>query len=228
MPLRAPEFRSGHRGVSASLLASLALATLAVTPARAGFPPVFDWSIPSQILVVGEDANGVADPLGEFTVVIRDIVGQPVGGVLVIVEFANCSDVRLAVDQRDPDAILNCGNRSVAKTTDGNGTVRFRIVGSSSASPGGPGSPTGCAAIYADGILGGNPRVAILDLAGSDGLAPADISAWLDDFFGPYQPERADYDGNQVLGAGDLSKLLDAFFAAGSTTNLQGGGACSP
>ena len=85
---------------------------------------------------------------------------------------------------------------------------------------------SGTAEIYADGVLLGIPRVAILDLGGCDGVGANDLSIWLADFASGLQPQRSDYDGSETLGANDLSLWLAAFGSNASVTNC--GGAICP
>jgi len=216
--------------LAASLLAVLCGGAHAATPrpALSTTPAPFNWVVPPMIPVVGHDANGVPDARGEVVVFIRDLANLPVPNSLVTLDFSGCPDLRLCTDSHDPDAVLNCALASVSKFTDVNGSARFRVVGCSVGIPGSPGSPWNCARIYADGVLGGSPYVASYDLVGCDGLTPVDISAWLEDFFGGNNPPRADLDGSGDLGAGDLGRFLDAFFASGSLLNCSPGGLCGP
>lgn len=208
--------------------AVLALARFGPAPASAGIidPGPFPWTIPALIPVVGHDAAGTPDPRGEVLIVIRDLANTPIPGSRVILDFSFCSDLSLCSDPHDPDAVVNCVSKTVTKFTDMNGEVRFRVVGCSSAAPGSPGAGAHCARIYADGVLGGFPNVAIYDLTGCDGLHSSDLGAWLTDFFSVAQPNRADYDGDMLLGGTDLSLWLAAFFASNSILNCAGGLPC--
>jgi hypothetical protein len=213
-------------GRSAGLLALVAFACgLTSTAARAQIidPGPLNWDVPSLIPVVGHDANGVPDPRGEIRIVVRDFANLPVGGVVVVLDFSNCAELSLCADPHDPDATVNCAARTVTKVSAANGEVRFRVVGCSTAAPGGPGSGNNCARIYGDGVLAAFPTVAIYDLTGCDGLAPADLAAWLTDFLaGPGNLGRDDYDGSGSTGPADLSPWLEAFFDAQSVENDSG------
>jgi len=220
------------RALLCSGLLSAALAASAHAavprPALSTTPAPFVWDIPAVIPVHGHDAAGVADPRGEFVITIRDLAMNPIPGAIVMLDFVNCSDLRLCVDPHDAGAVVDCGERTLRKITGPNGQATFRVVGCSVAAPGSAGAGTPCARVYADGVLGGSAAVAIYDLVGCDGLAPADASAWLTELFGGLNPLRADYDGNGFVGPADLSRWLDAFFADGSLTNCSNGGACGP
>lgn len=211
---------------AAPMLGALLAALLAASPVRAGVPSPSNWTVPPMILVVGEDGNGIPDSVGEFTIDARDLANQPMAGVLVTIDFSGCNDIRLAANPQDPDAIVDCALRTVSKHADANGIAVFRIAGSCSAPPGSPGSGLHCVPILGDGVVQFYVDAATIDLTGGDGLGPADFSAWLDDFFGGLQPIRSDFDHSGDLGAADLSRMLDIFFASGSITNNQGGGAC--
>ena len=197
-------------------------------PALSTTPSPVVWDIPAVISVYGHDAVGVADPRGEFVITIRDLAMNPIPSAVVTLDFSGCLDLRLCVDPHDPDAVANCGTGTLTKVTDQNGRARFRVVGCSVAVPGSAGASQNCARVYADGVLGGSPSVAIYDLTGCDGLAPADASAWLTDYFGGLNPARGDYDGSEQLGPADLSLWLLAFFADGSLANCSNGGRCGP
>ena len=210
------------------LLLWIALALWLATVARAGLPEPSNWLVPALIPVVGHDAAGNPDRRGEVLIVARDLANTPVPGVQVVLDFGNCAEVRLCSDPHDPDAVVDCARGTIAKITDANGEVRFRVVGCSIGIPGTPGSGYSCARIYGDGVLQTFAAAAIYDLVGCNGLAPPDLSAWLADFFGPYNPARADYDGSGYVGASDFSLLLLAFFAAESIANCAGSGPCAP
>lgn len=224
-----------RRATRALLLSGLLSAALAASvhaaaprPALSTTPTPVVWDIPALIPVYGYDAVGVADPRGEFVITIRDLAMNPVPGALVVLDFSNCADLRLCVDPHDADAVVDCDTRTLRKVTGLNGQVRFRVVGCSVAAPGSAGASTPCARVYADGVLGGSAAVAIYDLIGCDGLAPADASAWLTDLFGGLDPLRGDYDGSGALGPADLGLWLNAFFADGSLANCSSGGRCGP
>lgn len=210
---------------------ALALAAVCSVPSTslAGFPEPANWTTPALIPVVGHDANGVPDSRGGILIVARDLANLPMPGVLVELDFSACTELQLCADPHDPDATVDCGARRVHKFTDQNGEVRFRVIGCSSAVPGTPGASYNCAQILGDGELKASPSVAIYDLTGCNGLGPADLSAWLDDFFGGLDPARADYDGTgSPLGPSDLALWLKAFFDAGSIANCSNGGPCAP
>ncbi|MEO5616233.1 MAG: hypothetical protein ABIS67_00535 [Candidatus Eisenbacteria bacterium] len=215
---------------SAGLMAISSATTHAAPPrpVLSTSPSPVVWDVPPVIPVFGHDAVGVADPLGEFVLVIRDFALNPIAGATVTLDFSSCADLRLCVDPHDASAVVNCAQGTLAKVTDQNGRVRFRVVGCSVAAPGTAGAGASCAAVYADGVLGGFVPVAIYDLAGCDGLAPGDASAWLTDYFSNLSPARGDYDANGQMGAGDLSRWLVAFFANGSVANCSNGGRCGP
>ncbi|MEO5879482.1 MAG: hypothetical protein ABIR22_04905 [Candidatus Eisenbacteria bacterium] len=181
-----------------------------------------------MIPLVGHDAAGSADPVGEVLVVVRDIANRSVPGAVVVIDFSACGDLRLCADPHDPNALVNCANRTVTKVAGLVGEARFRIVGCSIRVPGEPGDGGNCARIYADGDLLAYPSVAIYDLEGCNGLGPPDLSAWLSDYFVGLSPTSGDYDLSYDLGPNDLSLWLTAFFGAGSLANCSNGGRCGP
>jgi hypothetical protein len=197
-------------------------------PALSTTPSPFNWTIPALIPVVGHDANGQPDPRGEIEIIIRDLANNPFPNAVVTLDFSDCADLRLCADPHDPNAVVNCALGNVSKVTDANGAVRFRVVGGSVGTPGQPGTGPNGARVYADGVLGASPTVAIYDLTGFDGLGAGDLAAWLTDYFGGLNPARGDYDNNGIMGASDLGLWLQVYFADGSLSNCSSGGSCGP
>lgn len=207
----------------ACTLVSLSLAF--VPPSNADVPSLRNSSVPACIAVTGHDASGVSDPIGEFTVVERDLANQPVRNGLIVVDFSGVTELRLCTDDHDPNEIVDCGTRTVRRFTDANGVARFRVTGWSVATPGTPGTSWNGGKIFADGVLLGSPSASIYDLDKS-GLSAGDLSAWLADFFSGNNAARDDYDCSGGLGANDLATWLSAYFANGSLANCSPAEAC--
>jgi hypothetical protein len=203
------------------VLASL----LSARPATAGLCFSFaHCSIPSVIHLVGS-SGGVPDAaMGEFTVVVRDLVDRPQVHVSVVVQLA-CDDIQICPNQLDPTMNVNCAQKTVSKYTDETGTARFTIMGSSRAQ-GGASCWNAVGRIFANGVAianggcGADPgvRIAAFDLDGSGGLGPSDVSVWLSDFASNTDSAwtRSDYNGDGRLGPSDLSIWLKAFAAGAS------------
>jgi len=228
-------------GRRACVLLTLLLISTLPTAARGSVPSPANSIVPTHISLVGT-SNDIADPAGGFTVFLRDLANIPIEGALIVVDFSQCSDVRLCADPHencgigglsttgggcfpfgdDTCEVVDCLTRTIRKHANCAGTATFRIVGNSIGSISGPGSPPRCAGVYSDGVLIGSPSVSIYDLNGG-GVSASDLSTWLQDFFGPYNPLRSDYNGNGAVDAADLSSWLINFFGAGSAsgcTNL--------
>jgi hypothetical protein len=188
-------------------------------------PGPINATVPAMIPIVGHDAAGVPDPIGEFTVSVRDLANNPVAGAAIVIDFSQCTELRLCASDHDPNVIVDCANRRVMRTADASGTARFRVMGWSTAGPAGPGAPYNSAHIFADGVLLNHPSVAIHDLD-TGGLGAQDLSRWLADFFSGQNLARDDYDATQTVGVSDLSMWLKAYFAAGSPANCSPEGPC--
>ena len=188
-------------------------------------PPPNNSVVPALIPVVGHGASGLPDPTGEIEVIVRDFSNQLVPGALVVLDFGDCTELRLCADAHDPGVTVDCATRTVRRSSDASGSARFRVMGWSVAAPGTPGAPVHSAMVFADGVLLGRPTVAIYDLD-AQGLGAADLADWLRDFFSGLDPARGDYDGSGALSASDLSKWLTAYFAGGSVANCSPEGPC--
>jgi len=204
----------------------LAALTFAITPpARGDVSSPANSTTPHCISVVGHDASGVPDPIGEFTVINRDLANQTIKNALIVVDFSDCPELRLCADQHQPGVIVDCSNRSVRRFTDANGRATFRVAGWVVATSAPPVAPYNRAKIYAEGVLLGTPSIQIYDLDGN-GLGAADLSVWLEDFFSGNNLHRGDYDCSGSLGANDLSQWLTAYFANGSPANCSSAEVC--
>jgi len=180
--------------------------------------------VPCGITLVGT-TGGIADPRGQFRIVVRDLANNPVPNCEVMIDFGACKpDIRIATHQPHQGLRVECdaNGARVFATTDANGTIVARIVGAASAGPGGPAAAGfKCATVYAGRAILGSINVAAFDLNGGGGSNPADVSLFLQDFFEGGYKGRSDYDCSNAITPADLSLLLQAGFGAGS---LQSGG----
>ena len=205
-------------------IAPFALIMLA-TVARAKVPSPANCDVPRTLLLVGRGADGTADPIGDYRVVVRDAANNPEDGAQVTIDFSDCTEDRIGTDQ-SPLAGANCPTHSVISSgvTAADGSIHLRVVGWADhrVSP----MASGQLKVLADGVvIAMFCRVAALDQDGG-GMGASDLAAWLDDFFHAPNAIRSDFDGDGSLTARDLSTWLGAFFAGGSV--LGGGPSTCP
>ena len=200
------------------------------TDATTGIPSPANSTVPNGILLVGLK-NGVPDPLGLFTVTVRDLANNPLANISVEVDFANAPDIDIASSQPYSGLTVRCLQHSVSALTNVSGVASFIIVGSSAGrlDLGGGGALSGGARVRVGGTLIGSPTAATLDYDGANGVGGADVSAWLCDFASGTPYGRGDFDFNGSIGANDLTTLKNAISAgnsaeSGSPTCLGGGG----
>jgi len=217
------------------LFATVALALALALPAAATAPCVLGngtSSKPGCIALVGLGLSGAADPVGAFTVTVRDNANNGCPGSDVRIDFTDCVDLRIAPpsDQPYPGMIVDCTGHSVRVITDVNGVSRFCIVGAATNPSGGgmPKSLAGCARATADDQPLGTCTVQAFNEDGSTGLAAGvggnDLSAWKGDFFTAGNPYfgRSDFDCNGLIGGNDLAVFLTVFFGQGSVSGPSG------
>src|SRR5262245_21463197 len=91
--------------------------------------PIGFQTIPSVIRLVGQ-TNGVVDPHGDCTMIIRDASNNPAPNVPVTIDFSNCPDIRICTSQSGGTQV-GCSRsaRSVTRYTDATGRVTFTIIG---------------------------------------------------------------------------------------------------
>ena len=179
--------------------------------AMAGVPSAANSTVPACISLVGSLA-GTPDPIGVFTVTVRDFANSPMSGASVAVDLSSCLDLRLCVDQLDAGAIVNCATKTTRKFTNLAGQVSFIVLGQSIGS-GNATTLQGGAKIYANGTLIGLPTASCFDLDGASGVGINDLSVWLTDFGTAGNPAfgRSDYDCSASVGINDLSLWLTEF-----------------
>jgi hypothetical protein len=161
--------------------------------------------------------GGLPDVLGTFTIVARNLSGNPLKGASIVVDLSGCTDLEICGDQLDANATVSCAAKTVRKFTDANGAVTFIILGHSNGS-GNATTQLAGARIYGNGTLFGAPTVAALDLDGVNGVGINDLSVWLSDFGAPGSPPfgRSDFDGSGTIDVNDLSLWITAYGAGGS------------
>jgi len=213
--------------VSRALLTAILLSALSLGQAirsLASPPDPFNSEVPGLITLVARGAGGAADPLGIFTVVVRDFNNVPHQNREVVLDFSHCSDIRLSADQGDPNVTVDCAGRSLRKVSDVNGEATFRVSGSATNFGGTQGAIGPCLDVSAAGVFFKSVRVATLDQDGLSGVDSEDLSLFLADYFSGQNFARSDYNGDGTLDGNDLSLWLAAFFAGGSA--VSGGTAC--
>ena len=194
------------------------------TRASASPPDPANCDVPDLITLVARGAGGDADPLGIFTVVVRDFNNGPRANREVVLDFSQCPDIRLSADQADPNVTVDCAAHSIARLTVVGGEATFRVIGLAANLGASPGSTGPCLKVYADTVFLKTVRVAALDQNGG-GVDGFDLSLFIADYFSGQSFARSDYDGSGTVDGNDLSLWLAAFFAGGSNT---GGGAACP
>jgi len=197
---------------------------LAASAAVAHVPDPANSTCPAPaIKVVGTDGT-VGDPLGAYTVTIRDFNNVPIENSSVVIDFSN-SDVQLCTDQKDPDVIVDCVSQTVRKLTDVNGHATFRVVGKRRNVDCAAAAPTGVQ-VFADGVFICGLFSPVYDLVNESGVGMSgnDLSMFLHLFLdcGHYLT-AIDYNGNTVQDGDDLSQFLAGFFGGGSVQNCNPG-----
>jgi hypothetical protein len=189
---------------------------LAASAAMAGVPSAANSTTPPCISLVGSKV-GVADPVGTFSVTVRDLANNPLSGASVVIDLSGCSELAICNDQLDPNALVTCISKTTRKFTDGLGNVSFTVLG------GGNGNPAatlaGGAKIFANGTLIASPTASAYDLSGTAGQGAGDLSLFLSDLatLNPYG--RSDYNCSGSLGAADLSQWLTVLSGTGSQSS---------
>ena len=202
--------------------------------AFAAVPSPNNSSVPNLIHLVGvNSAQTVVDPVGNYTVVVRDLANNPVQNSSVVVDFSLCGtfDTNINTGQIHPGVTVDCPTKTVRGLTDATGTFTFRVRGAAHNTGATAGNSTPCGRVYADGVLmkattgvGGATNLGTNGIIVStynqngalvpfDGFTPLDFSIFATDFFSPNYYTRSDYNGDGIKSPLDLSNLSSVFFA---------------
>jgi hypothetical protein len=205
----------------ASLIVACGLLVAAV--ASAAVPDPAHSTKPAYVVLVGTN-SGVADPNGNFTVVVRDVANNPIANSQVIVDFNACSDARIC-SAAAAGKTVDCPTKTVRGFTDGSGSITFDIVGGGKNTGAAAGPGAGCANITADGVSLVHPTVNIYDENGgvtTQGMEVTDLSAFLKDLGTGFYFGRSDFNQGGSLEVVDLSVFLSrlgtGFSANGCST----------
>ena len=203
----------------------VACGVLVASAAMASVPSPANSTVPTCINLVGTNGTS-ADPAGAFTVTVKDLANVPINNSLVVLDLSACSGLQICTNQ--PGFTTDCATQTLRGFTGAGGTITFNVIGhANTLCDAAPRNAYNCAKVYADGVLLGSPSAHAFDLNGG-GVAPADLSAWLCDFFGPNNPSRSDYNCTGTVDPADLSAWLVNFFgAAGAQGCIGGGTQCS-
>jgi hypothetical protein len=184
-------------------------------------PKSWTSTIPHAITLVGTK-DGVADPLGEFSVTIRDGSSNLVAGSTVVIDFDGCTpDIRVCATQPHEGLSVGCvwPPGKITGITNQAGTATFRIVGAAQNTGNGPGAGFDCAKIFADGVPMGSVNVGAPDQDGLGGVNASDISLLVADIFAGSLRGRSDLNNSRSVNASDISSLLVCLFGGGSASS---------
>src|SRR5262245_36565636 len=175
--------------------AGLVLVSLAAD-ARAQCP---NCAFPALIRLVGENAVGVPDPAGMFTVTVRDGVGNLVPGSVVTIDVDGCGEMNLCPACCGAVCAPPPPQRAVA-VTNAVGVATFDLVGART-----PGvvALRNCVVIRIDGAVGAFRSVAAFDLNGIGGVNAIDLGILGADLAGGLNLPRSDYNGDGSVNAID-------------------------
>lgn len=203
----------------------LALAACLAMPLVSGADPTkladpARCHVPKLIPIVG-GSNGVADPAGRFAVEVRDFSDYPKDGALVVIDFSDCTDLRLA-STAPSGCWSDCASSTFRTFTDATGTAWLCVAGAGRNRGGEPGAGAHAAHVFADGVRLGDATVAIYDQNGAvsePGLEVTDLTAMMRDMGTGWYFGRSDYNGDGVIDVVDLSLILSAL---GRGTSAEG------
>ena len=204
--------------------------------AFAAVPSPANSTVPNVIHLVGANGAGtVVDPVGNYTVVVKDLANNPVQNSSVVVDFSLCGifDTNINTGQIHPGVTVDCPTKTVRGLTDATGTFTFRVRGAAHNVSAGnaPGNNTPCGRVYADGVLmkatvgvGGATNLGTNGIIVStynqngannpfDGFTAVDFSIFAGDFFSANYYTRSDYNGDGIKSPLDLSNLATVYFA---------------
>lgn len=224
-----------------------ACGTLMASVAVAAEPDAAFSTVPKYIIASGVRTTTDSTPDGgsAITIVVRDVIGNPIVGSKVELNYTLCNDTKLCtavisgieVDCSSP-------NRVVRAQTGLGGLLTLSILGASNHTGAVPplqfpGAGADCITIYAYGVpptgpvLLGHATSVIYDLDGArdfpanNGLKGADLSYVVNDIgTSPYNPYvgRTDYSGDGKVDGADVSYLIPALGRAAA--GLGSGGGC--
>jgi len=197
-------FEMGHTDSQLSL--SLQTTDLkAVAPGQCATPSVVNLIGQNFAGATWQGPQGVTD--GRFEVTVKDVYGELLSGVPVVLDLSQCPDLIVAAVQ-PPGVLADCEDRSAIASTGVDGIARYSVVGY-----GGPRTPytfSGSAAIRAGagGPVLGQPSVSVFDQDGVNGIGPNDFSLWLEDALSEANMQRSNFDGKPLVMDVDLPLLL--------------------
>jgi hypothetical protein len=184
-------------------------------------PDLSHSTVPSFVRVGGaQTESGTADPTLAFTMTIRDFANQPMAGMVVTIDFVNCSELRLCTAVSG-GTVVDCTSRTVRAITNVFGQAQLSLLGAGV--NGGTvvppaiadGAGRNCARVYADGQQLTTMTVALYDqngaVPGGNGVNALDLSIAKTDvgaigLGAPYRG-RSDYTGDGAVTAADLAAL---------------------
>ena len=198
-----------------------AAGVLLASAAFAGVPSAANSTVPTGIAVVGH-LSGTADPVGLFSVTVKDVAGNPMNGASVVVDFSGCADIKICAQAEqtavsNPGALVNCAAKTIRLFTNGSGVVSFDILGGSR--PGLGTSHANAGRVFANGVLIGSPSVAAYNLDGAGPINATDFGLFLTDFALDNTLARSNFKFSGVINATDLGKILTVFAAGKSATS---------
>ena len=183
--------------------------------AMAGTPSAATSTKPACIKLVGDNGTS-ADPVGAFTIVVRDLANNTVANSNVVLDFSACTETHIAnqASQKFAGITITPVGKKVSAITNSVGVASFNIEGAVDVTLGA--AAAGCISVSADNVpLGTITGTALnedvkLGVGTTNPVNAADGSTMLQRQLPVPQPYKASSDLNcdGVTNAADVSVLL--------------------
>lgn len=176
--------------------------------AMAGVPSPSNSTKPGSVNATGY--TNPPDPAGNVLYVIRDINNLVVANAEVVLDFTQCTDVKLSQNINGNGGVTTCASKRVTGQTNGLGVLTLSIVAGGNGAAA-PRASHDCVLVTVNSAPFPNINAATFDRDGAGGVGASDLGLCISDFVLNPTAGRSDFDNNGLVGASDLGLLIGIF-----------------